>query len=82
MQAEKELAKARVEVAKEVRKAKEAEAAMDLHVSKAEERAHQELVKHAQEQSWLMTHLLLPLPITNILTILTTQGTAAHSISL
>ncbi|XP_034708683.1 late embryogenesis abundant protein 6-like [Vitis riparia] len=49
--AEKELAKARVEVAKEVRKAKEAEAAMDLHVAKAEDRAHQELVKHAQEQS-------------------------------
>ncbi|KAL7126186.1 hypothetical protein ABFS83_14G168600 [Erythranthe nasuta] len=37
--AEKELAKARVEVAHEVRMAKEAEAAMDLHVHKAVEKA-------------------------------------------
>ncbi|KAL7083676.1 hypothetical protein ACP275_14G177600 [Erythranthe tilingii] len=36
---EKELAKARVEVAHEVRMAKEAEAAMDLHVHKAVEKA-------------------------------------------
>ncbi|KAL8542542.1 hypothetical protein ACS0TY_003421 [Phlomoides rotata] len=36
--AEKELAKTRVQVAKEVRMAREAEAAMDLHVQKAAEK--------------------------------------------
>ncbi|KAL3537172.1 hypothetical protein ACH5RR_000538 [Cinchona calisaya] len=40
---EKEMAKTRVQVAKEVRMAREAEAAMDLHVNKAAEKiAHQE----------------------------------------
>ncbi|CAL5398244.1 unnamed protein product [Camellia sinensis] len=44
---EKELAKARVDIAHEVRLAKEAEAAMDLHVTKAGERAQREIEKHA-----------------------------------
>ncbi|PNY03212.1 hypothetical protein L195_g026537 [Trifolium pratense] len=44
--AEKEIAQARMEIAHEVRLAKEAEAAMDLHVSKAGERAEQEIGKH------------------------------------
>ncbi|MCI22023.1 late embryogenesis abundant protein, partial [Trifolium medium] len=35
-----------MEIAHEVRLAKEAEAAMDLHVSKAGERAEQEIGKH------------------------------------
>lgn len=47
MQAEKELAKARVEVAHEVRLAREAEAAMDLHVAKAGEKAEREMAKYA-----------------------------------
>ena len=51
MQTEKDLAKARVEVAKEVRKAKEAEAAMDLHVAKAEQKALHEVAKIAHHQS-------------------------------
>ncbi|KAI4370863.1 hypothetical protein MLD38_019164 [Melastoma candidum] len=45
--AEKELAKARVEVAHEVRLAKEAEASMDLHVAKASERVDKEIAKHS-----------------------------------
>ncbi|XP_023526293.1 late embryogenesis abundant protein 6-like isoform X2 [Cucurbita pepo subsp. pepo] len=45
--AEKELAKARVEVAHEVRLAREAEAAMSLHVAKAGKRAEKEMAKHA-----------------------------------
>ncbi|XP_059311092.1 late embryogenesis abundant protein 6-like [Lycium barbarum] len=44
--AEKELAKARVEVAHEVRLAREAEAAMDLHVNKAAEKIAHEEEKH------------------------------------
>ena len=44
--AEKELAEARKDIAHEVRLAKEAEAAMDLHVSKAGERAEKEIEKH------------------------------------
>lgn len=39
MQAERELAKSRLEVAREVRMAREAEAAMDFHVQKAAEKA-------------------------------------------
>lgn len=46
-QAEKELAKARVEVAHEVRLAREAEASMDLHVSKAGMKAEEEMAKYA-----------------------------------
>lgn len=46
-QAEKELAKARVEVAHEVRLAREAEAAMDLHVAKAGMKAEKEMAKYA-----------------------------------
>ncbi|XP_043695271.1 late embryogenesis abundant protein 6-like [Telopea speciosissima] len=45
-QAEKELAKARLDVAHEVRKAREAEAEMDLHVNKAVEKADKEIAKH------------------------------------
>ncbi|XP_038878054.1 late embryogenesis abundant protein 6-like [Benincasa hispida] len=45
--AEKELAKARVEVAHEVRLAREAEAAMDLHVAKAGMKAEKEMTKYA-----------------------------------
>lgn len=45
-QAEKDLAKARMDIAHEVRLAKEAEAAMDLHVTKAGERAEKEIEKH------------------------------------
>ncbi|XP_050237369.1 late embryogenesis abundant protein 6-like [Mercurialis annua] len=43
---EKELAKARVEIAHEVRMAREAEAEMELHVAKAGEKAHKEIAKH------------------------------------
>lgn len=45
---EKELAKTRVEVAKEVRMAREAEAAMDLHVNKAAEKVANQEAKCAQ----------------------------------
>ncbi|KAL2337265.1 hypothetical protein Fmac_011711 [Flemingia macrophylla] len=44
--AEKEIAKARMDVAHEVRLAKEAEAAMDLHVAKAGKRVDNEITKH------------------------------------
>ncbi|KAA8520362.1 hypothetical protein F0562_014618 [Nyssa sinensis] len=44
--AEKELAKSRVEIAHEVRLAREAEAAMELHVTKAAEKADREIAKH------------------------------------
>ncbi|CAI9103366.1 OLC1v1001831C1 [Oldenlandia corymbosa var. corymbosa] len=44
---EKEMAKTRVQVAKEIRMAKEAEAAMDLHVSKAAEKVAQQEAKCA-----------------------------------
>ncbi|KAG8363513.1 hypothetical protein BUALT_Bualt19G0030100 [Buddleja alternifolia] len=43
---EKEIAKSRVEVAHEVRMAREAEAAMDLHVNKAAEKAAKHDRKH------------------------------------
>jgi len=46
IQAEKEIAQARVDIAHEVRLAKEAEAEMDLHVAKAGERAEKEIEKH------------------------------------
>ncbi|KAK7339406.1 hypothetical protein VNO77_20070 [Canavalia gladiata] len=49
--AEKELAKARMEVAREVRMAKEAEAAMDLHVQRAGERADKEMAKHSSKSN-------------------------------
>ncbi|KAK7293281.1 hypothetical protein RJT34_16144 [Clitoria ternatea] len=48
--AEKELAKARMEVAHEVRLAKEAEATMDLHVARAGDRAEKEIAKHTQNE--------------------------------
>ncbi|GAV90037.1 LEA_1 domain-containing protein, partial [Cephalotus follicularis] len=44
--AEKELAKARMEVAHEVRLAKEAQAAMELHVQRAGQKAEKEVAKH------------------------------------
>ncbi|CAN4110525.1 unnamed protein product [Withania somnifera] len=47
--AEKELAKARVEAAHEIRLAKEAEAAMHLHVNKAAEKIAREEEKHINE---------------------------------
>ncbi|KAJ8573455.1 hypothetical protein K7X08_009966 [Anisodus acutangulus] len=53
--AEKELAKARVEVAHEVRLAREAEAAMDLHVNKAAEKIAQEEQKHVHNINELGT---------------------------
>ncbi|XP_027769848.1 late embryogenesis abundant protein 6-like [Solanum pennellii] len=48
--AEKELAKTRVEVAREVRLAREAEAAMDLHVNKAAEKIANEEEKYVHDQ--------------------------------
>ncbi|XP_031394218.1 late embryogenesis abundant protein 6-like [Punica granatum] len=45
--AEKDLAKARMGIAHEVRLAKEAEAAMDLHVAKADELAKREMEKQS-----------------------------------
>ncbi|KAL9384539.1 hypothetical protein Peur_021549 [Populus x canadensis] len=44
--AEKELAKARMDVAHEVRLAREAEAEMELHVAKAGQRVEREIAKH------------------------------------
>ncbi|KAK6919860.1 Late embryogenesis abundant protein, LEA_1 subgroup [Dillenia turbinata] len=49
--AEKELAKARMDIAHEVRMAKEAEAEMELHVNKAGQRAQREMAKHAARLS-------------------------------
>ncbi|MCD7449388.1 hypothetical protein HAX54_051819 [Datura stramonium] len=49
--AEKELAKVRVEVAHEVRLAREAEAAMDMHVNKAAEKIAREEEKHIHESA-------------------------------
>ncbi|KAH7576124.1 hypothetical protein ACOSP7_003764 [Xanthoceras sorbifolium] len=46
-QAEKDLAKARMNIAHEVRLAKEAEAEMELHVSKAAEKVDKEMAKHS-----------------------------------
>ncbi|KAF5732809.1 late embryogenesis abundant protein [Tripterygium wilfordii] len=48
--AEKELAKARMDIAHEVRMAKEAEAEMELHVSKAGVRAQREIEKHTNQK--------------------------------
>uniref|UniRef100_A0A803M4G3 Uncharacterized protein n=2 Tax=Chenopodium quinoa TaxID=63459 RepID=A0A803M4G3_CHEQI len=45
-----EIAQTRKDIAKEVRKAKEAEAAMDLHVAKADELAEKEMSKHITNQ--------------------------------
>lgn len=49
--AEKELAQARMEVAHEVRKAKEAEAKMELHAAKASQRAQEEIAKYTSNQN-------------------------------
>ncbi|KAK2992527.1 hypothetical protein RJ640_002421 [Escallonia rubra] len=48
---EKDLAKARVEVAHEVRLAREAEAAMDLHVNKAADKVAQQEAKHSPDNT-------------------------------
>ncbi|KAK7401393.1 hypothetical protein VNO78_12829 [Psophocarpus tetragonolobus] len=48
---EKEIAKARKDVAHEVRLAKEAEATMDLHVAKAGKIAEREISKHASNNN-------------------------------
>ncbi|GFZ00751.1 hypothetical protein Acr_14g0003860 [Actinidia rufa] len=48
--AEKELAKARVDIAHEVRLAREAEGAMEMHVANAGQRAEREIAKHATNQ--------------------------------
>lgn len=47
VQSENDIMQARKDIAHEVRLAKEAEAAMDLHVTKAGERAEKEIEKHA-----------------------------------
>ncbi|ESW20805.1 hypothetical protein PHAVU_005G016300 [Phaseolus vulgaris] len=44
--AEKEIAKARMDVAREIRLAKQAEAEMDLHVANAGKRVDHEISKH------------------------------------
>ncbi|CAO2835185.1 unnamed protein product [Amaranthus hypochondriacus] len=44
---EKELANAKKNIAKEVRKAKEAEEEMDIHIAKAGKIAEKEMAKHA-----------------------------------
>ncbi|KAL1352906.1 hypothetical protein HN51_016875 [Arachis hypogaea] len=49
--AEKELAKARMDIAHEARLAKEAEAEMDRHVAKASEIAEKEITKHQANKS-------------------------------
>ncbi|KAK9120713.1 hypothetical protein Syun_018330 [Stephania yunnanensis] len=48
--AEKEMAKTRVEVAKEVRKAKEAQAARDLHIGKAEQKVDDQVSKNCSKE--------------------------------
>lgn len=48
MKAEKELAKARVEIAHEVRLAREAEAEMELHVAKAGQKVENQIAKHPE----------------------------------
>ncbi|XP_057510798.1 late embryogenesis abundant protein 6-like [Actinidia eriantha] len=48
--AEKELAKARVDIAHEVRLAREAEGAMEMHVANAGQRAERVIAKHATNQ--------------------------------
>ncbi|KAL2514080.1 late embryogenesis abundant protein 18-like [Forsythia ovata] len=49
--AEKEIAKVQVEVAHEVRQAREAEAAMDLHVQKAAIKAVEHIIEHPLDTS-------------------------------
>lgn len=49
LQAEKEIANARKNIAHEVRLAKEAEATMDIHVEKAGRIAEKEISKHASK---------------------------------
>ncbi|OMO92960.1 Late Embryogenesis Abundant protein [Corchorus capsularis] len=48
-QAEKDVAKARMDIAHEVRMAKEAEVEMDMHVKKAGRLAQREMEKQAKE---------------------------------
>lgn len=49
-QAEKDIAKARMEVAHEMRLAKEAEAEMGMHVAKAGQKVEREAAKHEPKQ--------------------------------
>ncbi|XP_052191929.1 late embryogenesis abundant protein 6-like [Diospyros lotus] len=49
--AEKEIAKARMDVAHEIRLAKEAEAAMGIHMANAGERVEREIAKHKGNNS-------------------------------
>ncbi|EEF35918.1 late embryogenesis abundant protein 6 [Ricinus communis] len=58
--AHKELAKARVDIAREVRLAREAEAEMELHVAKAGEMAEKEIAKHVSEDHKATAHNALP----------------------
>lgn len=50
MQEEKEIADVRKGIAKEVRKAKEAEAAVEIHTAKADELAKKEIAKNLANQ--------------------------------
>ncbi|CAJ1958761.1 unnamed protein product [Sphenostylis stenocarpa] len=52
--AEKEIAKARMDVAREIRLAKQAEAEMDLHVANAGRRVQQEINKHRDKNPSLV----------------------------
>ncbi|KAK0580435.1 hypothetical protein LWI29_001962 [Acer saccharum] len=45
--AEKDMAKARMNIAHEIRLAREAEAEMELHVAKAADKADKEIAKHS-----------------------------------
>ena len=54
--AEKELAKARMDVAHEVRLAREAEAQMELHVAKAGQRVEREIAKHELHENDIAPH--------------------------
>lgn len=56
LQAEKDMAKARMDVAHEVRLAKEAEAEMDLHVNKAAEKAEKFEKKYPVDQQNASRH--------------------------
>ncbi|KAK2650929.1 hypothetical protein Ddye_018418 [Dipteronia dyeriana] len=49
--AEKDMAKARMNIAHEVRLAREAEAEMELHIAKAADKADKEIGKHTTPQT-------------------------------
>jgi len=54
LKAEKEIAKARMDVAREIRLAKQAEAEMDLHVANAGKRVEQEISKRTANNPELL----------------------------